>query len=55
MKARSNKSLQKLVATVIGFTLFFGIFSNEVMAANLTAIMSLNAGAESGSHRSAPD
>ena len=45
MKARSNKSLQKLVATVIGFTLFFGIFSNEVMAANLTAIMSLNAGA----------
>ncbi len=45
MKARSNKSLQKLVATVLGFVLFFGVFSNEVMAANLTALMNLNAGA----------
>ena len=45
MKARSNKSLQKLVACVLGFALFFGAFSNEVVAANLTAIMSLNAGA----------
>ena len=45
MKARSNKSLQKLVACVLGIALFFGAFSNEVVAANLTAIMSLNAGA----------
>ena len=45
MKARSNKSLQKLVACVLGIALFFGAFSNEVVAANLTTIMSLNAGA----------
>ena len=45
MKLRSNKSLQKLVACVLGIVVFFTTFSNEVMAANLTAIMSLNAGA----------
>ena len=45
MKLRSNKSLQRLVACVLGIVVFFTIFSNEVMAANLTAIMSLNAGA----------
>ena len=45
MKARSNKSLQKLVVCVLGITLFFSVFSNEAVAANLTAIMSLNAGA----------
>lgn len=45
MKLRSNKSLQRLVACVLGIVVFFTTFSNEVMAANLTAIMSLNAGA----------
>ena len=45
MKLRSNKSLQRLVACVLGIVVFFITFSNEVMAANLTAIMSLNAGA----------
>lgn len=45
MKLRSNKSLQRLVACILGIVVFFTTFSNEVMAANLTAIMSLNAGA----------
>ena len=45
MILRSNRSLQKLVACVLGITVFFGVFSNEVVAANLTAIMNLNAGA----------
>ena len=45
MKARSNKSLQKLVACILGFVLFFGVFSNEALAANITAIIGMSAGA----------
>ena len=45
METKSIKSLQKLVACVVGILLFFGIFSNEVVATNLTKIMSMNAGA----------
>ena len=45
METRSIKSLQKLVACVIGIIVFWGIFNNEVVATNLTKIMSMNAGA----------
>ncbi|MBR5596835.1 MAG: cell wall hydrolase [Lachnospiraceae bacterium] len=45
MEAKCRESLRKIVACVLGIVVFFGVFSNEVLATNLTAIMSLNAGA----------
>ena len=45
MKARSNKNLQKLVAYMLGIAVLVSAFSNDVMAANINAILSLNAGA----------
>ena len=45
MKARSKKSLQKLVSLVLGTVLLVGVFKIDVLAADLSALLSMNAGA----------
>ena len=45
MKARSKKSLQKLVSLILGIAILFGSFHIDVWAADLSALLSMNAGA----------
>ena len=45
MKARSTKNLQKLVSLVLGVAILIGFFKIDVWAADLSALLSMNAGA----------
>ena len=45
MKARSTKNLQKLVSLVLGIVFLFGVIKIDVWAADLSALLSMNAGA----------
>ena len=45
MKARSKKNLQKLVSLVLGMVFLFGVIKIDVWAADLSALLSMNAGA----------
>ena len=45
MKARSKKNLQKLVSLILGVSILFGASEMDVWAADLSALLSMNAGA----------
>ena len=45
MKARSKKNLRKLVSLVLGVSILFGASEMDVWAADLSALLSMNAGA----------
>lgn len=45
MKARSKKNLQKLVSLILGTAFLFGVIKIDVLAADLSALLSMNAGA----------